>query len=374
MASSVHFHSILALTVLAVLLPWPATSDIALPPLLSSIFDNVCDKGGLCGKGKCKESTNSVLGYECECAAGWKQTRSQNDTFFKFMPCVIPNCSVNYSCGEGEAPAPAPAKRADRSISSISDPCNWADCGGGKCKRNSTLSLTYTCECNEGYFNLLNSTALPCVRACALGMDCNNLGFGLPNNSSTPPSPSSSDSNEDKLCKKVGCGKGNCKASGNSILGYECECDPGWKQTLLQSDNSFKFLPCVIPNCSINFSCGEDAPAPAAPDKRANRTSFFEPCYWAECGGGSCMQTSALTYTCECSKGYSNLLNITGFPCFKECALGLDCNMTNKSSSPPTATPSLTHNNSNKASGFIDGGGLVLKSVAAVSVAMYFLK
>ncbi|CAH9095557.1 unnamed protein product [Cuscuta epithymum] len=178
----------------------------------------------------------------------------------------------------------------------------------------------------------------------------------------------------DKLCKKVGCGKGNCKASGNSILGYECECDPGWKQTLLQSDNSFKFLPCVIPNCSINFSCGEDAPAPAAPDKRANRTSFFEPCYWAECGGGSCMQTSALTYTCECSKGYSNLLNITGFPCFKECALGLDCNMTNKSSSPPTATPSLTHNNSNKASGFIDGGGLVLKSVAAVSVAMYFLK
>ncbi|VFQ65288.1 unnamed protein product [Cuscuta campestris] len=247
--------------------------------------------------------------------------------------------------------------------------CHWANCGGGSCKK--TGALTYACICKEGYFNLLNSTGLPCVRECALGMDCKNLGFGLTNNSISPPPPSSFDgSSKDKVCNKVGCGKGSCRASGSSVLGYECECDPGWKQTLLQSDTLFKFLPCVIPNCSINYSCGEGAPAPA-PDNRAN-TSIFELCNWAECGGGSCTKTSALTYTCECSKGYSNLLNITTFPCFKECSIGMDCNLTNRSSSS-TSTPSIS-NNTNKGSSMIVGGGFVWNAIAATSLAMCLFK
>lgn len=59
------------------------------------LIDTVC-KGDVCGKGTCKAS-NSSLGYECECDAGWKQTRAQNDTLFKFLPCVIPNCKYIHS-------------------------------------------------------------------------------------------------------------------------------------------------------------------------------------------------------------------------------------------------------------------------------------
>lgn len=44
-------------------------------------------------------------------------------------------------------------------------------------------------------------------------------------------------------------------------------------------------------------------------------------CNWVDCGGGSCNKTSPLTYKCDCLEGYYNLLNITSFPCYKECKL-----------------------------------------------------
>ncbi|MFS7952836.1 hypothetical protein Hanom_Chr07g00611591 [Helianthus anomalus] len=55
-------------------------------------------------------------------------------------------------------------------------------------------------------------------------------------------------------CKEVKCGEGICKQSQNStIIPFECECSPGWKQLATTSDNDgdqgWKFLPCVIPNC-----------------------------------------------------------------------------------------------------------------------------
>ncbi|XP_016472090.1 uncharacterized protein LOC107794138 isoform X2 [Nicotiana tabacum] len=177
----------------------------------------------------------------------------------------------------------------------------------------------------------------------------------------------------ENVCKEVSCGKGTCKASSNGTFGFACECDPGWTQTRSKNDNFFKFLPCVIPNCTTNFSCGEDAPAPA-PDKRTN-TSIFEPCHWAECGGGMCNKTSPVTYSCECQEGYYNLLNLTAFPCFKECALGMDCSqlgidiMGNKSSSPP---PSLPDNSKSIAISFF-GGGYGWSIITAATMAVVLL-
>lgn len=54
----------------------------------------------------------------------------------------------------------------------------------------------------------------------------------------------------DDVCKDVECGKGMCKASSNSAFFFECECQPGWKQTSSGHTDHLKFLPCVIPNCN----------------------------------------------------------------------------------------------------------------------------
>ncbi|XP_010559037.1 PREDICTED: uncharacterized protein LOC104827557 [Tarenaya hassleriana] len=141
------------------------------------------------------------------------------------------------------------------------------------------------------------------------------------------------------VCKQVECGKGGCKPSSNSTFMFECECESGWKQI----DHHLKFLPCIIPNCTMDFACGE-APSPAEelkPTKPKNG-SFIDPCHWTDCGGGSCNTTSPFTYTCECQQGYSNLLNVSAFPCFRQCAFGMDCvnlgiPLFNNSASPPPA-------------------------------------
>ncbi|KAM1745970.1 hypothetical protein ACFX11_012649 [Malus domestica] len=147
----------------------------------------------------------------------------------------------------------------------------------------------------------------------------------------------------DDVCKEVECGKGICKPSSNSTFFFECECDPGWRQTSSNHTDHFKFLPCVIPNCNLDFSCTK-APAPISDNEsKANESSIFNPCFWSYCGGGSCNKTSKFTYSCECADGYSNLLNVTTFPCFEECAIGLNCanlgiSMSNKSTASPPAS------------------------------------
>ncbi|KAA8548679.1 hypothetical protein F0562_000363 [Nyssa sinensis] len=144
----------------------------------------------------------------------------------------------------------------------------------------------------------------------------------------------------DVVCNKVECGKGTCKPSPNSTFLFECECHPGWKQTHSDHDDGFKFLPCVIPNCTLDYSCAEAAP-PVQDHESGSTESFFDPCRWTDCGGGTCNKTSPFTYICKCREGYYNLLTVSNFPCFKECALGMDCltlgiSTTNKSTSPPS--------------------------------------
>ncbi|CAA2993604.1 vitamin K-dependent S-like [Olea europaea subsp. europaea] len=175
------------LTIILVMQPGTVSSNF-----LSPIFGDAC-KEDVCGKGNCRASNDTSFGFVCECEAGWKQARSENDTDFKFLPCVIPNCTLNYSCGQAPAPAPETGKRANLSIF---DPCHWTDCGGGSC--NKTSLFTHRCECKEGYYNLLNVTAFPCFKECAIGMDCSKLGFGVMNKSTSPSSPNLADNSSNQ--------------------------------------------------------------------------------------------------------------------------------------------------------------------------------
>ncbi|KAJ4827525.1 hypothetical protein Tsubulata_028041 [Turnera subulata] len=326
------------LGLLLVLQPMIASSDF-LSPLLSPVLDDVC-KHVECGKGTCKPSQNSSFFYECECDQGWKQTRADDDEFLQFLPCIVPNCSMDYSC---MAAAPPSAKdKTSKANESIFDPCFWTDCGGGSC--NKTSKFTYNCACEEGYYNLLNVSSFPCFRECAIGMDCSRLGIPMSNKSASPTSALSEDGkNRDKVCKHVECGKGTCKPSRHSGLFYECECDQGWKQTRPDNDDFLKFLPCIVPNCSMDYSC-MPAPPPSVKDKTSkDNKSILDPCFWTDCGGGgSCNRTSKLTYNCVCQEGYYNLFNKSSFPCFKECAIGMDCmrlgiTVSNTSASPTSA-------------------------------------
>ncbi|XP_022143152.1 uncharacterized protein LOC111013088 [Momordica charantia] len=127
----------------------------------------------------------------------------------------------------------------------------------------------------------------------------------------------------EKVCEEVNCGKGNCTADAGYPFGFICNCDSGWKRTR-DNDDDLTFLPCVIPNCSLNYGC-QPAPPPV-PDKTVPRnSSFFDPCYWAYCGEGECVKNKTYTHTCSCNPGYYNLLNTSAFPCYSDCTIGSDC-------------------------------------------------
>ncbi|KAL2323751.1 hypothetical protein Fmac_028130 [Flemingia macrophylla] len=184
------FSSVIAVFAFLLLHPLSAKSDF-LSPLLAPIFDDVC-KEVECGKGTCKPSKNSTFFFECDCDSGWKQALSDDDTGLKFLPCIVPNCTLDYTCSK--APAPVQDK-ATKSNGSILDVCRWVDCGGGSC--NSTSMFSYNCECDAGYYNLLNVTAFPCFMECSIGMGCSELGISIKNSStSAPPPPALNDNSK----------------------------------------------------------------------------------------------------------------------------------------------------------------------------------
>ncbi|RDX67999.1 hypothetical protein CR513_53067, partial [Mucuna pruriens] len=193
------FTSVIAFLLLQTL---SARSDF-LSPMISPLYEDVC-KEVECGKGTCKPSKNSTLFFECDCDLGWKQTLSSHDEGFKFLPCMIcmiPNVgTLNYSCSN----APAPAEQKERKANeSIFDACHWVDCGGGSCNKISFFS--YSCNCDAGYYNLLNATALPCFKECALGLGCSNLGISMANSSTaSPPTLNKNGKNKCKVTTGIG--------------------------------------------------------------------------------------------------------------------------------------------------------------------------
>ncbi|KAM1468487.1 hypothetical protein ACFX2I_033438 [Malus domestica] len=181
-----------------------------------------------------------------------------------------------------------------------------------------------------------------------------------------------------QICDQVECGKGTCKFDINEPLGFTCECDPNWKRTH-DGDNDLKFLPCVIPNCTLNYNC-QPAPPPVPQKEVPRNLSAFEPCYWAYCGEGNCVRNSTYHYTpiCECNSGATNLLNVTLFPCYNQCTLQSDCASlgikvanSNSSTSPGSTTNSGSDNS--QATSFLPGK-FQLMAVAMVSVGLILRK
>ncbi|CAL9003564.1 unnamed protein product [Prunus brigantina] len=131
----------------------------------------------------------------------------------------------------------------------------------------------------------------------------------------------------DEVCKQVECGRGTCKFDVEDPLGFTCECEAGWKRTRDgDKDDDLKFLPCVIPNCTLDYSC-QPAPPPVPAKEIPHNLSAFDPCYWVYCGEGNCVKNETYAHTpiCECKSGFSNLLNVSAFPCYSECTLQPDC-------------------------------------------------
>ncbi|KAL7124015.1 hypothetical protein ABFS83_14G019800 [Erythranthe nasuta] len=177
--SPVRYTAILA--VIIVLQSQAATSTIDLPLLPPTIGVGTVCEGIICGRGRCVPANNNTFGFVCECDPGWRQALPQDYGFPRFMPCVIPNCTLNYECTNGyrappPPPPPPPPRENERGNPSYVDPCGLTDCGGGRCFRADT-PLGRTCECEEGFLNLFNSTDFPCYRQCAFGQDCPALGF-----------------------------------------------------------------------------------------------------------------------------------------------------------------------------------------------------
>ncbi|CAL4912694.1 unnamed protein product [Urochloa decumbens] len=168
------------------------------------------------------------------------------------------------------------------------------------------------------------------------------------------------------ICSTVACGKGNCTVAPGT-LGYRCECDPGWTQ--LHVGDNLRFLPCVIPNCSIDSSCSNTSSAPAPTPLPPPKNFSLDPCELAYCGtGGTCKNGSGLSYHCECKEGYSNLLNMTNMPCFHNCSIGADCsrigilpfsNSSNNSPAPPSSE-SISNNGNAATHGYISQRILLL--------------
>ncbi|KAI3499685.1 hypothetical protein L1887_35490 [Cichorium endivia] len=191
MASSIFsLASSSAMLLVFVLLSSIAQGDdnINIPPTLSPFFDNICDQVN-CGKGNCSVDLTKPFNFVCQCDPGWKRTRSNDneEDDHQFLPCVIPNCTLDYSC----MPAPPPSPPIPDNISFF-DPCYWTYCGEGTCTKN--LSYTHTCECNPGFTNLMNTSHFPCFSNCALGTDCRRLGIRVLD--ATSPSDGGSGTNQ----------------------------------------------------------------------------------------------------------------------------------------------------------------------------------
>ncbi|KAJ8773473.1 hypothetical protein K2173_004303 [Erythroxylum novogranatense] len=139
-----------------------------------------------CGQGTCVANGSAALGFGCQCNTGWEKMQLGPLTF---PSCVVPNCTLDFQCGD--ASPPPPPVSVPPAPFNISSPCNLVWCGDGTCTANGS---DHICECNKGSANLFNKTNLACFRECSFGADCFNLGLGFPRSSLPAPSPPASGS------------------------------------------------------------------------------------------------------------------------------------------------------------------------------------
>ncbi|KAL4195334.1 hypothetical protein AMTRI_Chr05g64110 [Amborella trichopoda] len=173
--------------------------------------------------------------------------------------------------------------------------------------------------------------------------------------------PSKSNPITDGVCKLVDCAQGTCNKSNELLEPFKCVCFPGWKN--LQIGPLSGFLPCVIPNCTLDLSCGETAPPPPFP-LLPPPINLSDPCSYTSCGEGKCVRINETSHMCECNPGSANLLNATNLPCFKQCSLGADCKgigfgpgATSPPPPPPPPPPSMATSPPPSTSGSDNNGG-----------------
>ncbi|CAN6293515.1 unnamed protein product [Urochloa humidicola] len=135
------------------------------------------------------------------------------------------------------------------------------------------------------------------------------------------------------ICDQAKCGKGTCSEVPGFIplftTSYKCTCDPGWTQPI-----PLPIAPCIIPNCSFDSSCFNLSLG------LPKGVPILDPCVAINCGPGQCKKGTGWNYTCECDQGYVNFLNLTAFPCVKNCVFGMDC--ASRGILPPPPPPPST--------------------------------
>ncbi|XP_074360444.1 uncharacterized protein LOC141700636 isoform X1 [Apium graveolens] len=172
-------------------------------------------------------------------------------------------------------------------------------------------------------------------------------------------------------CAVVNCGEGTCIASQTAVLGFECVCQPGWKQIPLVS---FVIPSCVLPNCTVNFQCGSGA---IPPPPLINDTS--SPCNLVYCGNGNCVVNGTSHY-CQCDQGFANLFGDSSNACFEQCFFGADCkNLGLGQATPPTtssATPQTGTKEHQDVTKGKNGASNIMKNFQAillVTIALVFI-
>ncbi|KAJ7962927.1 neurogenic locus notch-like protein 3-like [Quillaja saponaria] len=138
---------------------------------------------------------------------------------------------------------------------------------------------------------------------------------------------------QDIVCAFINCGQGKCVASNTTGIGFDCDCQSGWKKMQI---GPLTFPSCVVPNCTIDFQCNGSPPPPPPPTPPAAAPppppfTLANPCTFTWCGDGTCV-TNGTGYNCQCNEGSANLMNLSGLACFKKCYFGADCNV----ASPPS--------------------------------------
>ncbi|XP_015697276.1 protein jagged-1b-like isoform X2 [Oryza brachyantha] len=134
-------------------------------------------------------------------------------------------------------------------------------------------------------------------------------------------------------CETANCGKGRCVEQPGpfGLDTYRCDCDGGWS-------NMFKLIPaspCTVPNCTFDAACFNLGFTPP------RGIPLTDPCVFVSCGDeGQCVKDQGFSYHCACKPGYVNMLNLTMFPCIKNCAFGMDCSALGLSPPPPPPPPS----------------------------------
>ncbi|KAL1814440.1 hypothetical protein DCAR_0518580 [Daucus carota subsp. sativus] len=165
-------------------------------------------------------------------------------------------------------------------------------------------------------------------------------------------------------CAIVNCGEGTCRGSNETLLGIECDCNPGWKQIPAVS---FAFPSCALPNCTVDFQCGNGAPLPPSPPLPPFNAS--NPCNLVWCGTGSCVANeTSNSHSCQCNEGFANLFNNPSFACFEQCYLGADCK--NLGLGPPPPPPSTSSGSPINGS---NGASNNMKNFLALVLALVFL-